>query len=821
MRRHLLALLGLSLACSHPAPTNMRAGDELAQPVPLPTGVRLDPDGRNTELGSMPLAMTVSPEGDEAVVLLSGWREQGVQIVNLATGRVTQELRQPAAFVGAAFSPDGRSLFTSGGNQDVVYRYAWQNRQATLVDSFVLGRRQRGSGTRFPAGLSVSPDGHALYVAENLADSVAVVDLSTGMVTQRYATDRYPYAPVVAPSGEVYVSAWGANTVSVFRPQGGSAWLQPAGKWNVVRHPSAMLLNRAGTRLFVASGSTDRVGVYDASNGHLVKELLDPSGAGIAEGSTPNAMSLSADGTRLFIAEADNNAVAVFDLSAATADVPNAAGNDALAGRIPSGWYPTAVFARGDSLFVVNGKGKGTAPNRDFPQPGRGTSANQPRSYTLGQTSGTLTLSLHARSTAAELAPLSARVARANGWDRPQTASAYPPIRYVLYIIKENRTYDQVFGDLPQGDGDTSLVFFPRSISPNHHALAERFGLYDRFLVNAEVSADGHNWSTAAYATDYVEKTTPSQYSSRRRDYDYEGTNRNRVPADDGADDASEPAAGYLWDLARRARLPIRDYGEFVTTRQGMSGAWPGPYRGTKAVLDSNVNANYPPFDLDIPDQQRADIFIAEFKQLAARGAVPRLIIMHLPNDHTSGARAGAPTPRAAVADNDLALGRIVAAISESPIWKEMAMFVVEDDAQNGPDHVDSHRAPFLVISPYARRGVWHRFTNTTDVLATIEGILGLASLSQFDHHGRPLREIWSSTPDLRPYVPLTPGVSLDERNARSGREAEASKGLALETEDRADEDLFNKILWRVMKGPDRPYPGATRMSALEWKRSN
>ncbi len=822
MRRTLLALV--LVACAHPAPSpsDARAGDELTEEPRLPTGVRLDPDGRAFAMGSMPLAMASSPEGDRVAVLLNGWREQGLQIVDPANGRVTQDLPQPAAFIGLAFSPDGRWLYTSGGNQDVIYRYAWSNRQATLQDSIVLAvKRPNQSGTRYPAGLAISADGRALYVAENLADSLAVIDLQTRSVTQRLATERYPYGVVVGPGGDVYVSAWGGSTVSVLRPQGGVTRLTSAARWSAGRHPSALLLNRDGSRLFVASGSTDLISVLDTRDGQVVKALSDAAPAGPREGSTPDALALSADGTRLFVAEADNNAVAVFDLSAATAGAAGAAGPDTLSGRIPAGWYPAAVAARGDTLLVVNGKGRNTGPNPDLTQPGTRTSPTQATAYTLGQLSGTMTVSVNARAQGAELARLSARVAAANGWGNPAHTASYPPIRYVLYIIKENRSYDQVLGDLPQGDGDTALLFFPRDVSPNHHALAERFGLYDRFFVNAEVSPDGHNWSTGAYATDYLEKTVPSNYSGHGRSYDYEGTNRGRVPADEGVDDAAEPANGYLWDLVQRAGLTLRNYGEFVVPERMASGTGVPPgYRGVKPFLVANTNRDFPGFDLNIPDQRRADIFITELRRLAQQGAVPRLMILRLPNDHTAGGRAGSPTPRAYVADNDLALGRIVQAVSESPVWRETAIFVVEDDAQNGPDHVDSHRSVFFAISPWARRSVYHRFTNTTDVLATIEEILGLSSLSQFDHYGRPLRDIWNTTPDLRPYAALTPGVPLDERNPRSGGNAEASRKLTLDFEDTADEDLFNRILWRAVKGDSVPYPGIRRMSALEAKRS-
>jgi DNA-binding beta-propeller fold protein YncE len=592
----------------------------------------------------------------------------------------------------------------------------------------------------------------------------------------------------------------------------------------VGRHPSALLLNADGSRLFVASASTDRVTVVDTKARRVLTDIIDTPPGGPGEGSTPTAFSLSADGTRLYIAESDNNAIALVDLSASTSGVATAKGNDLVAGRIPTHWYPTAVVARNDSLIVLTGKGRGTKANPDGPRPGldRGEAGYNSNAYTLGQTSGTLLTSTSARAIGADLDALSARVARANRWGEARIDAPLPPIQHVIYIVKENRTYDQIFGDLPQADGDTSLTFFPRAVSPNHHALAERFGLMDRFFVNAEVSPDGHNWSMAAYTTDYTQKTVPQNYSrpSRGRTYDWEGQNRNVVPADN--EDVAEPANGYLWNLAQRAGVSFRNYGEFVVPEGGGRGgaAMPRGYAGVKPFLRSHTNPDYPAFDLNITDQKRADIWLADFTAFVAKGEMPRLQILRLPNDHTSGARADAPSPKAQVADNDLALGRIVEAVSKSPFWKNTAIFVVEDDAQNGSDHVDSHRAPALIISAYNKPGVYHRFINTTDVIATMERILKLGSLSQFDHFGRPVTEIFGTSADLRPYAALTPQQRLDEVNKAGTREARESAKLELTFEDTADEQLFNQILWRTIKGPNVPYPGTRRMSTLEYTRA-
>lgn len=809
MKSSWFAVLALgTLACR---PTNL-SSNSARETIRLPTGQVLDPAGTVHEIGQMPLAMVPAPGGRRIVLLLNGYREQGVQVVDLG-GRVTQNLPLEAAFIGLAFSADGRNLYASGGNQEVIYRYAWEGDSASYRDSLVLAPRQRGEdATHYPSGLALSPDGTRLYVAENLADSLAVVNLATGQVEQRFATGRYPYGVVVTPGGTVFVSNWGDNTLSLYTPrEAGHLSIEPS--LNVGRHPSALLLNPSGTRLFVASGSTDRIAVIDPVARKVIGQLLDPPPSGPGEGSTPIAMTLSADGTRLFVAEADANAVGVFALSPTTSGQPMASGDDRLAGRIPVGWYPTAVLAHHDTLYVANGKGKGTGPNPAGPNSAASRArkgVGPDRQYTLGQIAGSLSVLPIAGLSGVSLDRLTTRVARANGWT---TSSAqrkhYPPFTHVVYVLKENRTYDQVLGDLTEGDGDTSLVLFGRGITPNQHALAQRFGVFDRFFVNAEVSADGHNWSMAAYATDYVQKTAPTNYSGDGRQYDFEGTNHDKVVEDDVA----EPARGYLWDLAERAGISFRNFGEYVA-EEGEGEA--RRYRGTKPFLALHTDSLYPFFDMNIPDQRRVDIWLKQFREWEADGSMPALQIVYLPRDHTAGARAGSHTPESMVADNDLALARVVEALSHSKYWENTVIFVVEDDAQDGPDHVDSHRSPFLAISAWSRPGLHRRFTNTTDVLSTIEEILGLEALSQFDHFGRPLRDIWADAADLTPYASLTPDQPLDDKNPARTNGAIQTERLDLSREDAADMDLFNRILWTAVRGSHVPYPGTHRMSALE-----
>jgi YVTN family beta-propeller protein len=763
----------------------------------LPTGIVLDPAGVSVPLGSMPLAGIWSPDSTRIVVVLGGYREQGVQVVDRASRRVVQTLVQPSAFLGAAFAPDGRTLFVSGGNRDVVYEYAWRADTASLADSIVLGPAPRKPGGRvYPAGLACSADGARLYVAANLADSLEVIDVASRRVAARAATGPYPYGVVVGPRGRVYVSVWGGEWIASFEPGPGGT-LGPAKRIPAGRHPSALALDRSGRRLFAACAAGDRIAVIDTGSDSLLAQISDAAPGGPGEGSTPDGLVLSPDGERLYVAEADNDAVAVLHLTANTSGVPGASGRDSVEGRIPLEWYPTAVLARGDSLFVVNGKGDGTRANPHLSQPGRNGKAN-PNDYTLGQTSGSL--SCLATPDASALAADTRRVAAAAGWNAPAAGVTPPPFRHVVYVIRENRTFDQVFGDLGQGDSDTSLVFFPRAVTPNAHALAERFGVYDRFHVNAEVSGDGHNWSMAAYAADYVEKTIPSNYSDRGRTYDYEGLNRDRV----AGDDVNEPANGYLWDAARRAGITVRDFGEF--THQLPDKRW----TANKPWLASHTDPDYPGWDLTLPDTLRAERWLAAFRGEVAGDSFPALTLLWLPNDHTAGARFHAPTPRAYVADNDLALGRIVEALSHSRFWTGTVVFVLEDDAQDGPDHVDSHRSPLLVLSPYNRPGVIHRFANTSDVVATIGRILGLGPLSNFDRFGRPLLDVFATKSDTTAYTAILPAQSRAETNRDSTSVASLSRRLDLSREDRADPSLFNRILWCMMKG-GRPYPHQPR----------
>jgi len=794
---HSVSLLGrlfLSAACGLAAATCCVAQDRNAGAAStgfLATGLRLDPVGEAIELGSMPLAMALAPGGEKIAVVLSGWREQGLQIVDVKSRHVLQTLPQEAAFFGVAFSGNGKEIYVSGGNADSVYCYTWKDGIATFDRQIALAehadRKPGAPGSRYPAGIAVSRRGGYLYVAENLSDTLAIVDLSTSRVVARFPTDHYPYAVEAASNDRVYVSAWGADTVSIFQTRADGT-LKPAGKLRVGPRPSALLSNASGSRLFVALAATDQVAVVDTRKKKIFRYLSDAAPAGPAEGSTPNALALSQDESKLFAAEADNNAIAVLDVSENSA-VHSDPAKPPLEGRMPTDWYPTAVLDNGGQLLMLCGKGHGSHANPDGPTPGEGI--KRPLGYDLGQLNGTLRV-FPDHPSAEDLAGYSRRVAEANNWRERRSTNAYPPFKHVLYIIKENRTYDQVLGDLKEGDGDPNLVFFGRAVSPNHHGLAERFGIFDRFFTNAEVSSQGHIWSTAAYVTDFGEKTIPSLYSDRRAGVDGE--------------EVDEPLNGFLWTLARKKGIGFRDYGEMMKAPEG----WPV----TQRELGSDVSPTYPPFDLKIADQVRADAWIAELNKFVSDGKMPALEIMHLPSDHTAGGRAGYPTPRAYMADNDLALGRIVEALSKSPFWRDTVVFVLEDDSQAGPDHIDCHRSVFFAISAYNHPGTIHRFINTTDVVAAIEDILGLSRLSKYDYFSRSLADIFAGAPEMSPWSALAPHIDMHEMNPSTTAAARMSEGLDFSGPDRVNDVVFNNILWQMLKGP-ASFPVASAKAPL------
>ena len=592
-----------------------------------------------------------------------------------------------------------------------------------------------------------------------------------------------------------------------------------------------MILSKDGRRLFVANANRNTVSVLDTTaDGRTLETLLAELQPGAAPGNTPNSLALSPDGAHLFVANANINTVAVFDVTTP--------GKSRSLGFIPVGWYPTSVRVShdGKTLYVVNGKGETSRPNPQGPAPGikgrpsvnqyigellNGTVSVIPlpagekldaqlkewtaRAYTCSPTaerklSPDVIAGISPRQQAD--VPPSVYMSKGPHWRNPiPPQEGYPtPIKYVLYIIKENRTYDQVLGDMKGGNGDPSLCLFPDAVTPNHHALAREFVLLDNFYVDAEVSADGHEWSMGAYATDFVEKTWPLSYGHGK-------SGKFPYPAE-GVFPIAAPAGGYLWDRAKQAGVSYRSYGEWVANGKGLG----APCTAKAKSLVGHIDPYFRSFDTGYPDQKRADRFLSELARFEKEGDMPRLQIVRLPNDHTSGTSPGKPTPTAQVADNDLAFGRVIEGLSKSKFWPQMAVFVIEDDAQNGSDHIDAHRTIAFAISPYIRRGtVDSTMYSTSSMLRTIELILGFKPMSQFDAAAMPMFASFQKEPDLTIYTVRPVTVDLEEKNARTAWGGKASQRMDFTKEDAADDLLLNEVIWRSVKGAASPMPAPRR----------
>jgi hypothetical protein len=523
----------------------------------------------------------------------------------------------------------------------------------------------------------------------------------------------------------------------------------------------------------------------------------------------PNSVALSPDGKLLFVANANNNDVAVFDIAKP--------GKAQSLGFIPVGWFPTSVrvLRDGKTLVVANGKGVTSAANPRGPFPGDARPKNL-QEYIGGLMQGTVAfIPLPAEKdratqfgtwtkTAYACSPLDAsaspRGTRPEGSPIPAKVGDPSPIKNVIYIIKENRTYDQIFGDLEIGNGDPRLCLFPEDVTPNAHAIAREFVLLDNLFADGEVSADGHEWSMGAYATDFVEKFWPMSYGhNARKKYDH--------PAE-GRYPAAFPANGYLWNRAAEAGVSYRSYGEFCTSPRS------GPILSdtNMPVLKGHIDPYYRAWDLDYPDVKRAERFIAELRRFEKDGGMPRLQVIRLGGDHTEGTKAGKHTPTAMVANNDLAFGQIVEAVSHSKFWEDTAIFVLEDDAQNGPDHVDAHRMPAFVISAYTKRkAIDSNLYSTTSMLRTMELILGLQPMSQFDAAALPLWASFQEKPDTTPYTARQARVDLDARNTKLAWGARASEKMDFSEPDKVDDIVLNEIVWRSVRGADSPMPAPTR----------
>jgi DNA-binding beta-propeller fold protein YncE len=752
------ALVGLTLVATRLVPGPLRGSGGATL---LPSGWRIQPAGRQVAVGTLPLSLAVTGDG-LVFVTNNGYGENGLMRVDPMAGTAAWVLRVRAAWLGLARSgaAGADTLWASGGGRNRVYRLvATRPGAAWTADSVLLADT---SARVFVAGIAVLPGRPLVAAVGNLSDSVYLIDAATLQPRGAVAVGHRPYT-AVADSRRLYVSDWGDSTVSVIDLTAGPPYRRTA--WFVGPHPSALAL-RGGRDLFVALAGSNGVARVDLATGSVTEQLtvaLDPRAP---VGSDPNALALSPDGRTLYVAMAGNNAVAVVRVGARTMRV---------AGLIPAGWYPTAVAtsADGRTLYVANGKGAGSGANPD----GRYIGNVITGSVSIVRVPDSAALARHTARVYA-LSPFS------NARLRPVGPSARPPIRHVVYVIRENRTYDQVLGDVAEGNGDPALAIFNDSVTPNAHAIARRWVLFDNFYVDGEVSADGHEWSTRAFANDYNEKTWPQIYSDRR---DWDVTS---------GEDLANRREAYLWDAARRKGLWVVNFGEMTTDELDT-------IRTNIPGLKGITADRYPGFVMSVADTVRARLFADSIASWERQGRFPDLVILYLPRDHTLGRRADEPTPRAMVADNDLAMGRVVERLSRSPFWSALALFAIEDDAQNGPDHVDAHRSVLLVASPYARRGVVDStFYTTSSVVRSIGALLGLPPLSQYDAGATPLWRAFAPRPDVMPFAALPNRWPLDERNPHAFRSRVPDRDLA--RPDVADEEKLNAEIWSSVRPRER-----------------
>lgn len=782
---------------------NAQVKDTVAKRITLPNGWALTPVGRSLPLGDLPLNMILSPSGKYLAVTNNGQSRQTIQLIDVAKEQLLDEINIPKSWLGLAFSKDEKKLYASGGNDNVIWQYGIGNNKLQVTDSIWLGSGWPKEKI-CPTGITIDPSRNRLYVVTKENNSLYVIDLQQNKVISHVPLAAEAYTVLLSKEKDrLYISLWGGDAVAVYDIATGKI----SGAIPVGSHPNEMILSANGKYLYVANANDNSVSIINTANQQVIELLQTALYPDALTGSTTNGLALSANNKQLYIANADNNCLAVFDVTTP--------GKSKSKGFIPVGWYPTCVRVAGKKILVANGKGFTSLANPDGPNPinkkeeSGSHQANirkdRPVQYIGGLFKGTLSVFN---------APDDALL---NSWSRlvyentpytkakentaageagnpiPRGVGQTSPIKYIFYIIKENRTYDQVLGDMSGGNGDSSLCIFPERITPNQHRIARDFVLLDNFYVDAEVSADGHNWSTAAYATDYVEKTWPTSYGGRGGTYDYEGSRK-----------IAYPKKGFIWDYCQRAGVSYRTYGEFA-----------GKGKAALASLEKNFCTEYPSFDLSIQDVFRQQLWQHDFDSLLAIDAVPRFNSIRLGNDHTSGMRKGAYSPYAAVADNDLAVGRVVDYISHSKIWKESAIFILEDDAQNGPDHVDAHRSPAYVISPYIKKNsVNHNMYSTSGLLRTMELILGLPPMSQYDAAATPMWELFSATPDVTPYSLQPAQVDINERNVAWNESARRSANFDLAHEDRVPDLELNEVVWKAIHGEHAVMP-APRRSAF------
>ncbi len=799
----------------------------------MPTDQLVRPVGESVQFGGRPVDLVASPDGRSIYVK----DNRGLVVIDAATWKVRQELKFPeggSSWHGLVITRDGKRLLAST-SQSIV----WEARVAG--DKVELGRKYTLPGTdgqalSAPAGIALSPDETTAYVCLSRNNALGILSLASGKVLKQIPVGVAPYDVVLTDGGkQAFVSNWGGR-----HPRAGERTAKSAGADTLVDergvaasgtvsvvdlqtgaeiaqvttglHPGDLAAGAEGRTIYVANANSDTISVIDTASRNVVETIPVRPDPGLAFGSSPNALSLSPDGSTLFVANGGNNAIAVVN-------VGRKAGESSVEGFIPTAWFPGGLINDGKHLFIANVKGFGSRN----PQPGKQGWNSHWHLGTAGKVEipTGVALRAHTRQVLAD-----ARVPQMlRAWEKSQSRKSPAPVprrlgepsvfEHVVYIIKENRTFDQVFGDLPQANADPSLCVFGREVTPNHHALAEQFVLLDNYYCNGVCSADGHAWAMEGYATDYLEKS----FGGWARSYPFSGD-----------DPLSFAPTGFIWDQVLLNGLSFRNYGEMSKTQTRPRAASFAEVfqdykeKTGKITFEHDIaieslrrysSPDAPGWQMRIPDAIRAEVFLKEFADFEHNGQFPNLTILFLPSDHTSGTRPGNPTPRAQVADNDLAVGRVIERISQSRFWPKTCVFVIEDDPQNGFDHVDGHRSLCLIASPYTKRGtVVSKFYNQTAVLHTMCRMFGVAPMNQMVALAPLMTDCFTGKPDFSPYQSLPNRVPLDEMNPEKAalkgealRWAQLSLDQPFEEVDRADEDTLNRIIWHSVKGVDAPYP--------------
>jgi DNA-binding beta-propeller fold protein YncE len=918
----ILCMLFVMFAVGHAADQsrriNLPTGKSLTLPVPgylarsnsFPATIALSPDGRYAALLNQGYG-TEESGGRQSIGILD---LSNNQLRDFPDDRLTDEYStHQTYFIGLAFSTDGNHLYASigsitdptgdnpkgTGNGVAVYKFAAGEMSPERFikippqpiaegKEVAFGLRQTPAGTAlpYPAGMAVlpGPTGDRLLVGNNLSDNAIVLDAGDGKILQsfdlsrsQYVPSSYPYAVVANKAGtKAWVSLWNASAVAQLDLETGKVaeWIDVYKDYDEPNHPSshpgAMVLNQKEDVLYVALANADYVAALDLhDNVSAPNRLFRVYGARDRDprqslGAVPVAVALSPDGKCLYAALAAVDAVAVFDLTGEAEDrnpmelIPRKP--DPFLGMIPTEWYPSALAIAGNDLLIITAKGEGSGPN-NMQNTLRGERKRKEHPYIPTLIGGSIQR-LSLADIDKNLASYTQQVEQDNllrsGGGVLAFASGTNSIRHVIYILKENRTYDQIFGDLPAGDGDPSLTMYGKDVTPNEHKLALQFGVLDNFYDSGEVSGDGHLWSTASTTSDYNEKSWPIAYRGKERTYDFGGSVADEIPLEQGIPDVDDPGTGFLWDNLARSGLTYRIYGEFIAAvwcrnekaqspvegtpsassaacpvavinqgeplppnignPPGAQSPWPWAIpqfkrmRPTKAALRDHYDPKFPDFNTDYPDQLRADEFLREFGEFVkGKGTdkeLPQFSLLYLPDDHTGGTRPAKPTPQASVADNDLAVGRVVDAVSHSAYWDDTAIFILEDDAQDGADHVDAHRSTALVISKYSPRQqqafVDHNFYTTVSAVHTMEALLGLAPMNLFDAHAPLMAPLFSGPGTQPPY-------QVDDSNRRSGLiyrvneknapGAKQSSQMNFSRPDAVDAKKLNAILWQDAKG--------------------